>query len=204
MKQEMRILQIQDLDLICQFEEAKSLKFQRGLETKTASPLPAQQDPLCLARIQMEWEMAKWTAPWRQEALRHYLPLGWSFGAFSEDVEGKKLSLQGYILAQPLLFFQTQTQTLWVEHVSGSSSYILKSLLETVVRWSRDKHLQRVLFSTANIFYDANREEWDDIIQTLNARLSVENLYEIKTTKMGQALRSHLENTSKQFLSKKD
>ncbi len=88
---------------------------------------------------EMEREMNSWSARWRGEALDHYLPMGWSFGCFKND------SLEGFVLAQPLVFFRGLTQTLWVEHLAFVSEAAGHSLVDTVYRWARDKHLQCVL-----------------------------------------------------------
>ena len=84
--------------------------------------------------------LQSWTAPWREESLNYYLPLGWSYGVFS----GEKLL--GYTLGQPLLFFDNQTQSLWVEHVSYVRGEVLEELVEASYNWSRSKHFQRLYF----------------------------------------------------------
>lgn len=91
----------------------------------------------------MDQEMASWTARWRPEALTHYLPQGWSFGAFAAD--GR---LAGYVLAQPLLFYRGLTQTLWVEDLQFADVTVGKQLLEVAYKWARDKHLQCVLLES--------------------------------------------------------
>ena len=87
----------------------------------------------------MEREMQSWNARWRAEALDHYLPKGWSFGVFAGA------ELQGFILAQPLLFYRGMTQTIWVEHLEFNSREVATQLLDTAYRWARDKHLQCLL-----------------------------------------------------------
>lgn len=87
----------------------------------------------------MEREMRAWNARWRDEALAHYLPQGWSFGTFN----GAKLA--GYILGQPYMFHRGLTQTLWIEHLSATDRETAKHLIEVAHKWSRDKHLQAVL-----------------------------------------------------------
>jgi len=84
-------------------------------------------------------ELASWSAPWRQESLEHYLKLGWSFGAW----EGE--GLVGFCLAQPFLFFQGLTQSLWLEAVVSKDASVADKLLETCYRWARDKHLQQLV-----------------------------------------------------------
>lgn len=109
--------------------------------------LPAHKDDLlAFAKTQieepdeMEREMHAWTARWRGEALDHYLPQGWSFGAFDG---GEKI--QGFLLAQPYLFHRGLTQTLWVEQFNFANLNVAHALLDTAYRWARDKHFQCVL-----------------------------------------------------------
>lgn len=87
----------------------------------------------------MEREMKSWDARWRPEALSHYLPQGWSFGAFREQ------KIQGYFLGQPYLFHRGLTQTLWIEHLAFTSIEVGVQLLEVAHKWAKDKHLQAVL-----------------------------------------------------------
>lgn len=87
----------------------------------------------------MEREMQSWSARWRGEALDHYLPHGWSFGAFKDS------QLCGFIMGQPFLFCRGLTQTLWIEHVECASPEIEARLLDIAYRWARDKHLQCLL-----------------------------------------------------------
>ena len=90
-----------------------------------------------LSEIQVE--MASWEKPWRKESLEHYCSLGWSFVA---EQEGQIL---GYGLGQPILFFNNWTQTLWIEHLSFKDSKVGEQLIDTMVRWAKSKHLQKVL-----------------------------------------------------------
>jgi hypothetical protein len=131
----------------------------------------------------LEAEMASWHARWRPEALDHYLPLGWSFGAFDPD----RNELKGYLLAQPLLFFRGLTQSLWVEWLRASDPAVAASLAEVAYKWARDKHLQQVLYSgadetsgqaTLQILIDAgleNRSQWldDKILKVNSSRMKV-------------------------------
>lgn len=87
----------------------------------------------------LECEMQSWSARWRGEALDHYLSQGWSYGAL------KQHALQGYLLAQPLLFFRGLTQTLWVEHLESYTPEVSYHLLDSAYRWARDKHFQCLL-----------------------------------------------------------
>lgn len=118
----------------------------------------------------MEHEMSSWTAPWRQEALNHYLPQGWSFGAF----EGGEL--KAYVLGQPFLFYRGLTQTLWIEHVSYSEAKSALAVLDVAHRWARDKHLQCVLLENGeNLLpllkdWPAAKEQSVQLIQAKSAR----------------------------------
>lgn len=118
---------------------------------------------------EMELMMKIWDSRIRKEGLTHYLNLGWSFVA--EDESG----LLGFFLAQPLLFVNGKTQTLWVEEIMSADSSVRQSLLDITHKLARDKHLQGVLIS--------NRFE-SDITQLniKNQKLS-EDLLWIKTTK---------------------
>ncbi|MCB0368656.1 MAG: hypothetical protein KDD45_04210 [Bdellovibrionales bacterium] len=92
---------------------------------------------------------AKWNSKWRQESLEHYSQLGWSFLArnqeFSSEFSDEGL-LVGYFTAQPLLFLDGQTQSLWVEHISCSSLQARDQLSELAYKLAREKHFQRVFF----------------------------------------------------------
>ncbi len=97
----------------------------------------------------MEREIQSWHSKWRKESLEHYLPTGWSFIArdplVKSDVspEGQ---LTAYFLAQPMLFVDGQTQSLWVEHVAFSSLQSRDEICELAFRLSKEKHFQRVYF----------------------------------------------------------
>lgn len=145
---EVKILQITDLDQIQAFERAIIAE--------------SGQDPV-------EAEMESWTAPWRSESLQHYIPQGWSFAAFNS--EGK---VEGYLIAQPILFFQRQTQTVWVEHLNSRSGEVSKILAEVIWRWCRDKHMQKLIFSEA---------KWADVIKPSVGGQQVGHHWEVKTTR---------------------
>jgi hypothetical protein len=85
-------------------------------------------------------EMKAWHAPWRREALEHYSKLGWSF------LQRENGKVVGYVICQPILFYQSFTQTLWVEHVGATDEDIGEAMIEVAYRWARDKHLQKVYF----------------------------------------------------------
>lgn len=95
---------------------------------------------------EMERMMAGWNSKHRLEALNHYIPLGWSFLARDEDTG----ALVGYFIAQPLLFLDGQTQSLWVEHVQCVSLQARDELCELAYKLGREKHLQRVYFPNDN------------------------------------------------------
>lgn len=94
----------------------------------------------------MEREMYSWNAPWRDESLNLYLKTGWSVGLW--DSAEKKIFL-GYFLAQPLLFYRGLTQVLWVEVVSARDENTRMHLIETAVKYARDKHLQSAFIHEA-------------------------------------------------------
>lgn len=123
-----RIATLEDLDEIQTFEKTKLFE--------TVS------DP-------MEREIQSWQAKWRTESLQQHLPLGWSFIARETDQPSdfsKEGLLVGYFIAQPLLFFDGQTQSLWIEHINYSSLQARDQLCDLGYRLSREKHFQRVYF----------------------------------------------------------
>lgn len=95
---------------------------------------------------EMERMIATWNSKFRVEALNHYIALGWSFLARDEGSH----KLMGYFIAQPLLFLDGHTQSLWVEHVQYSSLKARDELCELAYRLGREKHLQRVYFPNDN------------------------------------------------------
>lgn len=123
-----RIIQASDLPEILDFENRKMIE-----------SVPDEQ----------ERTLMSWHARWRKESLDHYLPMGWSFLVKNPETatairpEGE---LVGYFIAQPVLFFDGQTQSLWVEHLSYSSLQSRDELCDLAYRLSREKHFQRVFF----------------------------------------------------------
>ena len=115
-------------------------------------------------------EMASWSAPWRRESLEHYLKLGWSMSAWSEDGE----TLKGFSLAQPLPFYKGLTQTLWLEHVMAESQEIELGLLEVSYKWARDKHLQNL----------ALNPELTELLQISDYKFDVNSIPAIATAKL--------------------
>lgn len=125
------------MSLICRVIQADDLQDILDLENKKLQD--AYPD-------EMERMMAGWSSKFRVEALNHYIPLGWSFLARDEDTD----SLLGYFIAQPLLFLDGQTQSLWVEHVQYTSLQARDELCELAYKLGREKHLQRVYFPNDN------------------------------------------------------
>lgn len=127
-----RTIQIEDVPELIDFEEKKLLE-----------TVPAEEDRI----------FAKWNSRWRQESLEHYAKIGWSFLARNKDMPSSFSSegqLVGYFTAQPLLFLEGQTQSLWVEHISFSSLQARDQLSELAYRLSREKHFQRVFFPNSS------------------------------------------------------
>jgi hypothetical protein len=141
----LRVIDSTDIEMILSFEEKK-------LSETIGDP--------------MEQKFASWNAKWRRESLEHYVPLGWSFLAkdkdtISSDPEG---TFVGYILCQPLIFLDGQTQTLWVEHLQYSSLQARDELCDLAVRLSKEKHFQKVVFpaggSVANAIKSYGPQVW--------------------------------------------
>ena len=135
----LQVIQTSELDEIFDFEQ------RRLVET-----FPQEEDRM----------FQTWSSRWRKEALEHFLPQGWSF--LARDQDGV---LVGYFLAQPLLFFDGQTQSLWVEHLQTSSLQARDSLTELAYKLSREKHFQRVYFPNNPTIMNSVRpykpEEWN-------------------------------------------
>lgn len=115
--------------------------------------------------------MQSWNARWRKESLEHYLQMGWSF--LARDSDG---TLVGLFLAQPLLFFDGQTQSLWVEHISFQSLLVRDQLCETAYKLSREKHFQKVYFP--------NNPSLFKMIESWKATEWKPDMLEVKTTKV--------------------
>lgn len=123
------------------------------------------------ARADSSNPFAEWSAPWRAESLEHYLRLGWSMSR-RDAATGV---LQGYILAQPFLFWRGQTQTVWIEHVDGDTPMVRDELVDTIVRIGREKHMQRVLAPLALGF--------EGTIRVRSGRAIEDDIIEFQTTK---------------------
>lgn len=110
--------------------------------------------------------MAVWNSSFRKESLEHYFKLGWSFLALDSQQ-----NVKGFFLGQPLLFFDLQTQSLWIEHVSAINESIATELIEIAYRLAREKHFQRVLISEnikeLNLTKDFPFQKWPRSIQFL-------------------------------------
>jgi len=118
-----RVIKTPELEVVLQFAKSQ-------IEAESSDPFEA--------------ELASWKAPWRRESLEHYLSLGWSFGVWDDE---QSEELKGFCLAQPLLFYQGLTQSLWIESIVAANEQVSTHLLETCYKWARDKHLQQLVFS---------------------------------------------------------
>lgn len=139
-----RVIQLEDIPELVDYEQRKLIDV-----------IPDENDR----------EIHSWNARWRKESLENYLPLGWSFLVRDEDQEN---TLVGYFLAQPLLFFDGKTQSLWVEHISHSSLQARDQLCDLAYRMSREKNFQRVFFPNntgiANSVAALKAEPWQGSI----------------------------------------
>lgn len=118
--------------------------------------------------------LASWSAPWRREALDHYLGAGWCFSV-REAAGPKQGRLCGFVMAQPFLFVRGQTQSLWVEHVEAESAEVAAALVDVAYRAAREKHIQRTLF--------ADSTQIRASMPALKAEKTWADVWEIKTTK---------------------
>lgn len=125
------------MSLFCRVIQAEDLQEILDLENQKLQEVYSDE---------MERMMASWNSKFRIEALNHYIALGWSF--LARDPENNKLV--GYFIAQPLLFLDGHTQSLWVEHVQYCSLQARDELCELAYKLGREKHLQRVYFPTDN------------------------------------------------------
>jgi hypothetical protein len=120
---------------------------------------------------EIEAQMLEWKASWREESLDHYLKTRWCMGIFTDDL----LKLKAYFLAQPILFFESYTQNLWIEHLYFENLEMAHSLIDLAVKYGKDKHLQRVVFRLNPVF---------DQIQLPYKFIRKENRVEVLTTKL--------------------
>lgn len=91
---------------------------------------------------EIENQIIVWNSFFRKESLEHYFKSGWSFLALDSQQK-----IVGFFMGQALLFLDKQTQSLWVEYISASTSEIYTELVDIAYRLSREKHFQKVLFS---------------------------------------------------------
>lgn len=106
-----------------------------------------------LYSTEIEQSMARWSSRWRKESLEHYLKIGWSFLLRDREVSDPNSTegrLLGYFIAQPLLFLDGQTQSLWIEHICYSNLSSRDRLCEFAYKLSREKHFQKVYFPSIN------------------------------------------------------
>ena len=130
---------------------------------------------------EMTREIESWNARWRKEALEFYLPMGWSFlirDTSKKSEYSDEGLLLGYFIGQPLLFFDNQTQTLWIEHMCFQSKDIQDQLCDLAYRLAREKHLQKVLFSSSAQVEKSGliipQTKWSpDVIQVKTTKASV-------------------------------
>jgi hypothetical protein len=149
----LRIVQVSEIDEILDYENRK-LREQVNDE--------------------VERQMQSWNARWRRESLEHYLPIGWSFIARDSDLPSdfsKEGLLVGYFMAQPMLFVDGQTQSLWVEHLQYSTLQARDELCDLAYRLAREKHFQRVYFpntpALAPTLKSMKSEEWNSAVVML-------------------------------------
>lgn len=116
----------------------------------------------------------EWSAPWRKESLEHYLKLGWSM-ARRDPQTGRLL---GYALAQPILFFRKQTQTVWIEYVEAETPGLAGEIVDTLIRVGREKHMQRVLMAFRETDLGLG-----EVIRARNGRMIEDDILEFPTTK---------------------
>lgn len=147
----LRVAELSEMDEILEFEDRKL----------------QEQFP-----EEMERMMQSWNSRARKEAFQHHLPMGWSFLARDRERPSRYSSegeLVGYFIAQPLLFFQGQTQSLWVEHLQFTSLQARDELCDLAYRLSREKHFQRVYFPNTPALFPTLKsmkaEDWNS--QTL-------------------------------------
>lgn len=95
--------------------------------------------------------IASWSSRWRKEQIQHYSQIGWSYVVCFDN------KVVGYFLAQPIMFFEGLTQTLWIDHVSAKSPQIYNELIQLAWKLSRDKNFQRV-YLPANVEKDFSVE----------------------------------------------
>lgn len=130
---------------------------------------------------EIEQSLARWNSRWKKESLEHYLKLGWSFLLRDPEVSHSASSegtLLGYFLAQPLLFLDAQTQSLWIEHISFVNLSSRDQLCEFAYKLAREKHFQKVYFpsdaSVLNSIHSFKATPWSPgVMQVLTTKASL-------------------------------
>lgn len=150
------------MNLICRVIQTEDLQDILDLENKKLLEIYPDE---------AERTIAVWNSKFRVEALNHYIPLGWSFLARDEE-DGE---LMGYFIAQPLLFLNGHTQSLWVEHLQHSSLQARDELCDLAYRLGREKHLQRVYFPSDNGVHNS--------ISAFKPESGTLDAYTVRTTK---------------------
>ncbi len=152
MKISFRVLTLEQRDLILDFERTKLKKLELS---------------------EIELSMLEWNSGWRVESLEHYLKTGWCFGVWASRDQNPEVEekFSGYFLAQPLLFVKGQTQSLWIEHISSDDHELHEQLVQLAIRYGKDKHLQKVIFSDSSYWREGlPKQEFSGV-------------WEVKTTK---------------------
>lgn len=153
----LRVVQTADLEEIVKFEQSKLRE---------------------TINDEMERELQSWNSRWRKEALEHYLPMGWSFLARDQSQTSQfsnEGQLVGYFLGQPLLFFEGNTQSLWIEHLQYISLQARDQLCELAYKLSREKNFQKVYFPETQSIFNA--------VKTFKAQNWAPQVLSISTTR---------------------
>ena len=124
------------------------------LESHVPAVFDYEKNQLGSDLSEIQAEMKSWDQSWRKESLDHYSKLGWSFVA----QEGE--TIRGYVLAQPILYFNNWTQTLWVEYLKADDPKTAHELMDVVIRWSKSKHLQKVILNGEQSWSSEILESW--------------------------------------------
>ncbi len=120
---------------------------------------------------EVEQMTISWNASWREESLEFYLKTGWCIGMWDESQ-----NFCGYFLAQPLIYMETYTQTLWVEHIGCTTPENFLALVEFAYKYAKEKYLQRILFN--------KNKDFEKIQMPYKIVRENQNYLEIHTTKM--------------------